>query len=320
MTEFLDEIAAREVIRSTLSKTDTATLVVAFWGTGAIESLGLDKEWKSLRVVCNLDSGACNPDEIGRLTQLHNVDVRTDWRLHGKVYLAPDALVMGSSNASSNGLVIEGAAALGWAEANIVSHDSGLIKQLTAWCDERFTQAIKVGPHQLELARVTWNARRDQAPVPGNLTSDLLDLVKRQSDHPAFSNIKVVQWGQETSEHAQEVFDETIRTDGSLKGTSFYEGWGDAMAVGDWLIDFDKSRGKSKFTGYWTVVYVDKDNDITFVRKSPAIDIAAIGRLTVAKDDQNQLAARLRDSIGTERGVYEKIAHLSQLITAGAAT
>jgi hypothetical protein len=316
LTDFLNETAALVVIRSILSKTDTATLVVAFWGAGAIESLGLDKKWKSLRVVCNLDSGACNPDEIGRLTKLTNVDVRTDWRLHGKVYMAPDALVMGSSNASGNGLVIEGAAALGWAEANIVSRDPGLIAQLSGWCDERFSQAIEVDQHQLDLARVTWKARRNFAPVQGPLTSDLLDLARRQPDHPAFDSIKVVQWAQQTSERAEEVFDETVRMDGSLNGTSFYEGWGDAMTVGDWLIDFDVSKGRSKFTGYWKVVYIDKDNDVTFVRKSSSIDIPAIGRLKVTEDGQRQLAEALSNSSGTERGAYEKIAHLSQIATA----
>ncbi|WP_421567060.1 phospholipase D family protein [Ochrobactrum sp. EDr1-4] len=83
MTSFLDETGAVTAIRDMLLKTDTATLAVAFWGSGAIDKLALDKKWKSLRIVCNLDSGACNPDEIERLMKLDNVDVRTDCRLHG---------------------------------------------------------------------------------------------------------------------------------------------------------------------------------------------------------------------------------------------
>lgn len=126
--QFLNERDGLKAIREMLDKTDVATIVVAFWGAGAIDALGLRKQWSSLRVVCNLESGACNPveiEDIQRLQELQSqggkVEVRTDPRLHGKVYLTQDQAILGSSNASSNGLVVEGPSISGWAEANIAT-------------------------------------------------------------------------------------------------------------------------------------------------------------------------------------------------------
>ncbi|MBY5399500.1 hypothetical protein HFN01_32380 [Rhizobium leguminosarum] len=108
--QFLNERDGLRTIREMLGKADAATIVVALWGAGAIDALGLRKEWRSLRVVCNLQSGACNPSEIEEVQKLRDlgakVEVRSDPRLHGKVYLTDKQLVLGSSNASSNGLVV----------------------------------------------------------------------------------------------------------------------------------------------------------------------------------------------------------------------
>ncbi|NEI04823.1 MULTISPECIES: phospholipase D family protein [Rhizobium] len=222
--KFLDENTVLQSVRASLSTTDTATLVVAFWGDGAIERLGLDKPWRSLRVVCNLESGASNPAEITRLQTIPNVEVRTDWRLHGKVYLTPDSVVLGSSNASSNGLVVDGAAALGWAEANIASNDPRFLEEIATWCGTRFEEAIPIDDGMLALARASWSARKTFAPVAGPLTADLIDLVRREPSHAAFEKIKVVQWARKASPEAYAVFLEALETDQSLTGTDIYEG------------------------------------------------------------------------------------------------
>jgi hypothetical protein len=316
LTGFLNETAALDAIRSMLSGADTATLAVAFWGTGAIERLGLNKSWKSLRIVCNLDSGACNPDEIQRLLDMDNVEVRTDWRLHGKVYLTPQALVMGSSNASSNGLVIEGAAALGWAEANIESKDLDLRRQLSEWCDSRFSQALDIGVEQMSLAREAWDARKKFAPVLGGLTSNLLELVSRQPDHPAFDDIKVVQWARSASKNAVQVREEAIRNDGTLTGTDIYEGWGTDISVGDWLIDFDVGKRNPRFTGFWRVLHVDDQNDVAFVKLSDTIDVPAIGKLTASKADLSHIAEAMTQSPALEKGPKERITSIAAVVKA----
>ncbi|WP_160012480.1 phospholipase D family protein [Rhizobium sp. 18055] len=312
--KFLDESTVLESIRASLSMTDTATLVVAFWGNGAVERLGLDKPWKSLRVVCNLESGACNPAEITRLRAVPNVEVRTDWRLHGKVYLTQNIVILGSSNASSNGLVVEGAAALGWAEANIESSERKFIEEIATWCATRFQQAIPIDDGMLDLARASWSARRSFAPVAGSLTADLIDLVRREPNHVAFENIKVVQWARKASPEANAVFLEALETDQSLTGTDIYEGWGTDMAVDDWLIDFNVGKRKPEFTGYWKVVFVDERNDVTFVRPAEAIELPALGKLSVRAEEYERVVKAMAQAVGLGRGPKEKIARIADVV------
>ncbi|MBY3559777.1 phospholipase D family protein [Rhizobium laguerreae] len=312
--QFLNERDGLSTIREMLGKADAATIVVAFWGAGAIDSLGLRKQWQSLRVVCNLDSGACNPSEIEKIMGLGaNVEVRSDPRLHGKVYLTAAQAVLGSSNASSNGLVVEGPAISGWAEANITTTDSGLLAQMRTWCDERFLTADAITPDKIALARAAWNARRAASPAIGGLSTDLVGSVRSQPDHPAFAGIKVVQWARTVSARAEKEHKRAIMADQSLTGTDIYEGWGDDMQIGDWLIDFDVSGETAKFTGYWHVVH--KQNKLTFVRKKDYVEIPTIGNLKISSDDMTQLKKMVSTVSGKSLGPNEKITPIAQVVS-----
>jgi hypothetical protein len=86
-------------------------------GANATELLGLGSvggiESPIRQIVCNLESGACNPDPIRQLSQL-GWNIRTNPRLHAKVYLFPSAAVVGSANPSTNGLSFDFYAGKGW--------------------------------------------------------------------------------------------------------------------------------------------------------------------------------------------------------------
>jgi hypothetical protein len=84
-----------------------ARLAVAFWGDGAVKRLGLDTRQGETRVVCDLYSGGCNPEEIAKLL-IHRIEVRYLDKLHAKFYSTPGAVVLGSSNASPSGLARKG--------------------------------------------------------------------------------------------------------------------------------------------------------------------------------------------------------------------
>ena len=70
MISFLNEADALTTIQRILEGTSTAKLAVAFWGNSAIDSLGLSRSGLNLEIVCNLDSRACNPNEIDKLRKL----------------------------------------------------------------------------------------------------------------------------------------------------------------------------------------------------------------------------------------------------------
>jgi len=293
-TKFLDENAALIAIREMLSVADEATLVVAFWGAGAIDALQLARPRKSLRVVCNLDSGACNPAEIARLKALGNgVSVRNNSRLHGKVYLTPDRLILGSSNASANGLVVEGAALDGWAEANVDTIDSALRASAATWCNDRYTEAEEITDAKLAMAAEAWRLRSTLSPVRGGLSDDLLSVVRAQPQHSAFEKVKVVRWSEDISAKARRAHKEAVAADHNLVGTDIYEGWGTSLQEGDWLVDFELRRSSASFGGYWKVFRVDEELDVTFVRQVPALDLPTVGMLKLTDADRSLLAAHV---------------------------
>src|SRR3546814_14672636 len=98
-------------------------LAVAFWGHGAVDSLGLNVA-DNARMICNLESGATNPVEVEKL--MRSAKVKSHPRLHAKLYAAGDWVIVGSSNASSNGLALESRDLAGWIDANILSKDASL--------------------------------------------------------------------------------------------------------------------------------------------------------------------------------------------------
>ena len=115
----LDETAALAAIRMLLADATHARLAVAFWGKGAIERLGLDRPGLTAEILCNLESGACNPNELRRLYDHPRITLRSHPALHAKVWWTSGGAVHGSSNASANGLAVEDEAAGGWHEANV---------------------------------------------------------------------------------------------------------------------------------------------------------------------------------------------------------
>jgi hypothetical protein len=144
-TLFLDERGALHQIQNLMREAKEAKIAVAFWGRGAVETLLIGRSDLDVEVVCNLDSGACNPFEIEKLRKLrpHN-PVRSDPRLHGKLYWTPHGIVLGSSNASTNGLAVE-ESSVGWAEANVFSSDPKLIKATLEWFNNRKSAAAARG-------------------------------------------------------------------------------------------------------------------------------------------------------------------------------
>jgi hypothetical protein len=148
-------------LRERLSSGAAATLAVAFWGADAIDRLGLNKRDASaekLSIICNLVMGGTNPFEIEKLMRLPSVSVEQSDRLHGKVYLFDDVVMLGSSNASANGLSFEGKDSLGWHEANIVSGDPDVLKSARDWLIDLAPR--KIIPSDIEMAKMAWKKRR----------------------------------------------------------------------------------------------------------------------------------------------------------------
>jgi|SRR5215831_1132430 len=119
-----------------------------------------------------------------------HIPVRSDPRLHGKLYWTPAGIVMGSSNASTNGLATEDGLS-GWAEANIFSDDPELIATTFAWFKLRKECSYEIRETDLLLAKRIWEDRARSAPPGIRLTGDLGAAVRGTPDRPAWRKIKL---------------------------------------------------------------------------------------------------------------------------------
>lgn len=315
--KFLDEVGARKAIQELLKSTTEAKIAVPFWGAGAAEALGLGRPELRLEIVCNLDSGACNPHEIRKIQGLgDHVSVRSDPRLHGKVYWTPTAVVLGSSNASTNGLAVEGGALSGWAEANVLSQDAGLIESTRTWFEGRRASAYEIGDEDLKRAEILWNMRAKAASPGLSLRADLLQAFRSSRDHPAWRRVKLALWSEGLSRAGERALQDGPRTAPSFKGLDVYEAWHNELKGGDWLLDFALEDHAATFTGYWEVPDPKLETDlVTYVRKQTALLLSGFGALKLSTDDLKRLRQEVRPLLQhTEPGAKNAIIPLADAV------
>jgi hypothetical protein len=171
--KFLNTQQTLNEIKRQMTKSKVAELAIAFWGKGALEELDVAKRIGSTRVICNLALGGTNPAVIEALAAMGPlVSVQQNDRLHAKVYLFEDAAIIGSSNASANGLGFEGTETAHWHEANMLVDDQIILDDIRKWMSSLYTREIT--PRDLSLAQEKWNGRRRMTPVVGRTVLEAL--------------------------------------------------------------------------------------------------------------------------------------------------
>ena len=156
-------------IRRLFSRADKICCIVAFWGRGAGELFRtVDEEIiERTRIVCNLTSGSTNPRVIEELRN-KGFRVKHNSILHSKVYWTNRGIVVGSANASANGLSLESVEQDGWLEAAIHSNRPADIEVVQNYVDEIWTASDEVTEQDLKNAKMKWRNRRPPPqPNPG---------------------------------------------------------------------------------------------------------------------------------------------------------
>ena len=120
------------------------------------------------QIACNLQSSACNPYVIEDLKNAQGVTVRSHPRLHAKIYATNKFAIIGSSNASSNGLAIEGPPE-SWIEANVISDDPATVRSAFALFQEIWDspETSKITSAALTEAKKLWDNRPKQQNLSG---------------------------------------------------------------------------------------------------------------------------------------------------------
>jgi hypothetical protein len=164
MLKFIEGDKLIEEFQGLLEGSAGANLAVAFWGRGAASKLEI-KRALSTRIICNLESGACHPEEIKEIRKYANVEIRTHRELHAKVYCADRGAIVGSSNASANGLAIPASDAPGWREANVFTDDPELLLDIRQWFERMWEEAKTITDRDIKQAAELWRKRRSLAPI-----------------------------------------------------------------------------------------------------------------------------------------------------------
>jgi HKD family nuclease len=149
-------------------------LAVAFWGKGAASKLEINGK-KRFRIICNLASGACHPHEIRALLKMKKVKVRMAG-LHAKVYCSDVGAIVGSSNASTNGLADPAEYAGVLHEANLIVAEETVLSGISEWFEQRWNEADEIKESDLKRAQELWD-RRVKLTTPSHKT--LFESIKR---------------------------------------------------------------------------------------------------------------------------------------------
>lgn len=175
------------------------SIAVAFWGKGA-EKLFENWQGKKLRIICNLESGATNPEVITAIREwkgkkVFEVEVRTLGDLHAKVVLGEHEAIMGSANISANGLGYEASECSGWQEAGLRVADQQVLKTARDWFEQQWQRAGQdLTDDQLDQARLAWEKHRASRPNPSNNANCLLDApLEALLDRPIYLAIYRIQ-------------------------------------------------------------------------------------------------------------------------------
>ena len=154
----------QQAVDALVTREGDVDIAVAYWGPDSLERTGIvNKQNGKLRVICDLLSGACSPAPIAALKG-DGVPVRTLHRLHAKVWMNGNDVILGSANASMAGLpVTDYDLKKRRDEANVEIRDETLAQSLRTWFEERWGLAREIEDRDLRRARILWSQRRKSA-------------------------------------------------------------------------------------------------------------------------------------------------------------
>lgn len=242
---FLNTRETKMKIKKLMETSPTADLAVAFWGNGALEELGINTCNTQLRIICNLSLGGTNPDVITRLQTVPSArTVTQNDRLHAKVYLFENAAVIGSSNASANGLALEGAELTHWDEANILVTDKATLENIRSWMDRLETRPIT--EQDLARAQDRWKKRRSYAPIPGDT---VLQVLHKDPEKFKDRNAYLVIYFEALSEEAV-AFEENLQKQYHTDRVEIFEAWPGLPQEGV-LLRFGATPRSFRFDKIW---------------------------------------------------------------------
>ncbi|WP_168193475.1 phospholipase D family protein [Bradyrhizobium sp. NAS96.2] len=251
-----------------------------------MRSLGL-QNWKNVEVICNLESGGCNPYAIEELLKA-GFEVRSHRRLHAKIYIFNERVIIGSSNVSSNGLMETISEAKGWVEANVLSDERLLVDRARSlfrqlWT-KKPTKVVELDSEFLADAKNAWDSRPHVGP-----TTTAKTLLAACKEWPQlFASVFLAIYTEDLSPKANEKMRALKTTNAAKKPldvADLQKAWGYQFPInpGSWIVDFDCRRKKGKI---WGCARVQNPATILNVAGEDNLVIAIRGSVRPAGSDR----------------------------------
>jgi hypothetical protein len=268
---FIAESQNSETLTELIQSESNKLLAVAFIGSGFSNSVN-----GNVRIVCNLTSGATNPYEIKALLNKQNIEIKNNSKLHAKVYIETDRLIVSSANLSTNGIALEEESAY-WIEASIQTKVTEDIMQATTWFNKLWAESESITQQMINDSIASFKGLRNARPTHGKSIKSLMDR-----------NIYCVFYKDDISDKAEEVADGVLGENWYDNGYGIYEDFDD-LPNGT-LIDFHLEKDKLKYEGVWIYDgYEVKSNNLSIqiVKKySPKKDQLFINQVKTIVDKE----------------------------------
>ena len=167
-----------EEVNKLFENNDELDIAVAFLGYGSKLLFDVNKNInKKIRVICNFESGACNPNLVEQLIRYKNITIKSYAHLHAKTLIQNSSVIIGSANLSANGLSLEGAELTAWAEVGILLNDDKVISESKSWFEDLWNKSSLITVNEIQKQKVNWRKRRKSRPFiePENSKNSLIE-------------------------------------------------------------------------------------------------------------------------------------------------
>ena len=178
---FLTGIKIQQAVQTIMSRPGDVMAAVSYWGSLGEERTGLQSKEnpRRARIICDLDDVACNPFAIEGL-RTRQLRVKTLPRLHAKVWISGDDVIVGSANASGAALPVKPDDGAANVEAAFQIHCPERAQEVGDWFDARWRDAREISDTDLKRAKKRWKAaqagKRPPPPAPRSKTGKRADV------------------------------------------------------------------------------------------------------------------------------------------------
>lgn len=241
---FLTSSDYQQAVTALAADEEELLAAVAFWGKEA-DQLICPRAGQRARLICNLDSGATNPQVIKALRKKPGVTIRQSDKLHAKVIAGAKKALVGSANLSANGLNLEGSEQSWWDEAGLLTEEPGQIASIHQWFNQQWKDSRTISDKDLLLAQQRWSQRRSGRTASAPLTA----LERLRPVDVEDREIYLVIYNEAMSEDGDKAFQQAQKkrvcqpqTDNPVL-PPLYEGWPD-LPTNALLIDLYYEEGR----------------------------------------------------------------------------